>query len=376
MAIDPHSSGRESAAQPAPKPATYADAGVSIEAGNALVQAIAPLVRATRRPGADAEIGGFGGFFDPKAAGYTDPLLVASTDGVGTKLRLAIETGRHEQVGQDLVAMCVNDLVVQGAEPLFFLDYFATGRLDTRTAAEVVAGIAKACVAAGCALIGGETAEMPGMYADGDYDLAGFSVGAVEREQALTGENVAAGDVILGLGSSGAHSNGYSLVRRLVEGLDLNAGAPFAPEMSLADALMAPTRLYVKPLLPLVRAGAIHALAHITGGGLLENIPRTLPKGLRAHLDASFWALPPLFSWLQQRGNMEAAELARTFNCGIGMVAVVSPERAAEVTAALSHAGEDVMHIGHIEEGARGVAIHAATPLWGQPARWVAQHDH
>ncbi|MFA7440438.1 MAG: phosphoribosylformylglycinamidine cyclo-ligase [Sphingomonadaceae bacterium] len=357
------------------KPATYADAGVSIAAGNALVNAIAPLVRATRRPGADAEIGGFGGFFDPKAAGYHDPLLVAATDGVGTKLRLAIDTGQHGTVGQDLVAMCVNDLIVQGAEPLFFLDYFATGQLDPEVAAAVVAGIARACTAAGCALIGGETAEMPGMYGKGDYDLAGFAVGAVERREALTGDRVAAGDILLGLASSGAHSNGYSLLRRLVAGLDLAVDAPFAPGVSLATALLAPTRLYVKSVLPIIRSGAVQALAHITGGGLLENIPRVLPQGLRAELDAGQWALPPLFGWLQERGRMEAAELARTFNCGLGMVLVVSPDRVGEVTGTLTDAGETVYRVGAVKVGQRGVTIRAATPLWGQDTAWTASHD-
>ncbi|MGL6042743.1 MAG: phosphoribosylformylglycinamidine cyclo-ligase, partial [Sandaracinobacteroides sp.] len=303
-----------------PAPATYAEAGVSIEAGNALVKLIAPLVRATRRSGADAEIGGFGGLFDLKAAGFRDPLLVAATDGVGTKLKLAIETGRHDSIGQDLVAMCVNDLIVQGAEPLFFLDYFATGKLETGVAQSVVAGIARACTLAGCALIGGETAEMPGMYAPGDYDLGGFAVGAVERDQLLTGDRVAVDDLLLGIGSSGAHSNGYSLLRRLAEGEDFAAPASFAPAIALIDALLAPTRLYVKPLLPLLREGRIHALAHITGGGLLENVPRVLPEGMRAVIDAKAWDLPPLFQWLQARGRMAAAELARTFNCGIGMV--------------------------------------------------------
>jgi phosphoribosylformylglycinamidine cyclo-ligase len=358
-----------------PAPATYAAAGVSIEAGNALVKAIAPLVRATRRPGADAEIGGFGGIFDPRAAGFTDPLLVAATDGVGTKLRLAIESGRHDSIGQDLVAMCVNDLVVQGAEPLFFLDYFATGRLEPGVAEQVVAGIARACTAAGCALIGGETAEMPGMYAAGDYDLAGFAVGAVERVRLLTGDRVQAGDRLLGLASSGAHSNGYSLLRRLVEGEDLAAPAPFDPATPLLEALLAPTRLYVKPLLPLLRLGRIHALAHITGGGLTENIPRVLPAGCRAVVDAACWPLPPLFGWLQQKGRMEAAELARTFNCGIGMVLAVPATHADSVAADLSAAGETVHRIGEIVAGPRGCEVRGAPGLWGQAEGWTAVHD-
>ena len=357
------------------RPATYADAGVSIEAGNQLVKMIAPLVRATRRPGADAEIGGFGGIFDLKAAGFTDPLLVAATDGVGTKLKLAIETGRHGTIGQDLVAMCVNDLIVQGAEPLFFLDYFATGKLETGVAEEVVAGIARACAQAGCALIGGETAEMPGMYAPGDYDLGGFAVGAVERTALLTGDRVAAGDILLGIGSSGAHSNGYSLLRRLVEGVALDAPAPFDPETPLIDALLAPTRLYVKPLLPLLKAGRIHALAHITGGGLLENVPRVLPDGTRAVIDAASWPLPPLFGWLQQQGRMEAAELARTFNCGIGMILAVAPAEAAAVTAALKAAGETVFAVGAIVAGAKGCELRGGAGLWGQAEGWVASHN-
>ncbi len=356
-------------------PATYAEAGVSIEAGNALVKMIAPLVRATRRPGADAEIGGFGGIFDLKAAGFADPLLVAATDGVGTKLKLAIESGRHETIGQDLVAMCVNDLIVQGAEPLFFLDYFATGKLETGVAENVVAGIARACAESGCALIGGETAEMPGMYAAGDYDLGGFAVGAVEREQLLTGDKVAVGDLLLGIGSSGAHSNGYSLLRRLAEGEALDAPAPFDPSVALIDALLKPTRLYVKPLLPLLKAGRIHALAHVTGGGLLENVPRVLPDGARAVIDAESWPLPPLFGWLQQKGGMEAAELARTFNCGIGMVLAVSAEEAPAVAKTLQDAGETVFTIGRIEAGAKGCEVRAASAIWGQPEAWVATHD-
>src|SRR3954447_22481419 len=300
---------------------TYAKAGVDIAAGNALVKAIAPLARATARPGADAALGGFGGFFGWKAAGYRDPLLVAADDGVGTKLKLAIDSGRHDGVGIDLVAMCVNDLIVQGAEPLFFLDYFATGRLDGGVAERVIASIAEGCRQAGCALIGGEMAEMPGMYAEGDYDLAGFCVGAVERDEALTGGRVAAGDVILGLASSGVHSNGFSLVRRLAadKGWKLERPALFDPETLLIEALLAPTRIYVRSLLPIVRGGRIHALAHITGGGLLENIPRVLPDGLHAFVDADSWPQPRLMAFLQAQGNIEPGEMARTFNCGIGM---------------------------------------------------------
>lgn len=361
-----------------PRPAySYADAGVSIEAGNALVKAIAPLVRATRRPGADAEIGGFGGFFDPRAAGFTDPLLVAANDGVGTKLKLAIESGRHDTVGIDLVAMCANDIIVQGAEPLFFLDYFATGKLETGVAEQVIAGIAEGCRQAGCALIGGETAEMPGMYAPGDYDLAGFCVGAVERGEQLTGERVAPGTALLGLASSGVHSNGYSLVRQLAadKGWRLDRPALFDPERLLIDVLMAPTRIYVRGLLPLIRAGRIAALAHITGGGLLENVPRVLPKGKRAIIDADQWAQPRLMAFLQAQGNIEPGEMARTFNCGIGMVLAVADEDVATVTAELEAVGEQVAAIGHIEAGERGCTVRGSAGTWSARADWTADHD-
>ncbi len=357
------------------KPLTYADAGVSIAAGNALVKRIAPLARATARPGADAELGGFGGFFDPRAAGYKDPLLVAANDGVGTKLKLAIETGRHDGVGIDLVAMCVNDLIVQGAEPLFFLDYFASGKLDLDVATEVVAGIAEGCRIAGCALIGGETAEMPGMYAAGDYDLAGFSVGAVERGEQLTGDQVGPGDVLVGIASSGAHSNGYSLIRRIIglRGHDLSAPAPFAPETALGEALLVPTRIYVKALLPLIRGGMVKALAHITGGGFLENIPRVLPAGARAIVEAP--ALPPLFEWLRSEGGVAAGELARTFNCGTGMVMVVGAENAAPAMAALAAAGENASVIGRVEAGSKGCDVTGAAGSWGSATAWTASHD-
>ena len=357
------------------KPLTYADAGVSIAAGNALVRMIAPLARATARPGADAELGGFGGFFDPRAAGYKDPLLVAANDGVGTKLKLAIDTGKHDTVGIDLVAMCVNDLIVQGAEPLFFLDYFASGKLDLETATAVVAGIAEGCRIAGCALIGGETAEMPGMYAPGDYDLAGFSVGAVERGEQLTGDRVAPGDVLIGIASSGAHSNGYSLIRRIIDLrlYDLAAPAPFAPQMTLGDALLVPTRIYVKSLLPLIRAGTVKALAHITGGGFLENVPRVLPKGARAIVDAP--ALPPLFDWLRAEGDIAPGELARTFNCGTGMVMVVAAADADAAIAALGAAGETATVIGRIEAGAQGCDVNGAAGSWGSATAWTASHD-
>ena len=356
---------------------SYAKAGVSIAAGNALVNAIKPLVRATRRPGADAEIGGFGGFFDLKAAGYDDPLLVAANDGVGTKLKLAIDSGKHDTVGIDLVAMCVNDLIVQGAEPLFFLDYFATGKLDTGIAEQVIAGIAKGCQIAGCALIGGETAEMPGMYADGDYDLAGFSVGAVERAQALTGTKVAASDILLGLASSGVHSNGYSLVRRLAtdKGWKLDRPALFDQDRLLIDALMEPTRIYVKALLPLIRANKVSALAHITGGGLLENIPRVLPEGLHATVDADGWEQPRLMAFLQAQGAIEPGEMARTFNCGVGMVAAVRAEDAAEVTQALEAAGETVVLVGTVGEGSRGCTVKGSHGTWSAKSNWSATHN-
>ncbi|MBX9880484.1 MAG: phosphoribosylformylglycinamidine cyclo-ligase [Sphingomonas sp.] len=355
---------------------TYAQAGVSIAAGNALVRAIAPLAKATRRPGADAELGGFGGFFDLKAAGFRDPLLVAANDGVGTKLKLAIDSGRHEGVGVDLVAMCANDLIVQGAEPLFFLDYYACGRLDPAVAEKVVASIAEGCLLAGCALIGGETAEMPGMYAEGDYDLAGFCVGAVERDRVLTGATIAPGDVLLGLASSGVHSNGFSLVRRLAadKGWKLNRPALFDPDTLLIDALMAPTRIYVKSLLPLIADARLKGLAHITGGGLLENVPRVLPAGCHAAIDADAWPLPPLMAFLQAQGAIEPGELARTFNCGIGMVAVVAEHEAAGVTAALEAQGERVFRIGQVEAGPRGCTVRGGAEAWSARAAWHATH--
>ncbi len=359
-----------------PEPYTYAKAGVSIAAGNALVKAIAPLAKATARPGADASLGGFGGFFDLKAAGYRDPLLVAANDGVGTKLKLAIEAGRHDGVGVDLVAMCVNDLVVQGAEPLFFLDYFATGRLERGVAKQVIAGIADGCREAGCALIGGETAEMPGMYAEGDYDLAGFCVGAVERGEELTGAQVKAGDVILGLASSGVHSNGYSLVRRLATDRQwrLDRPALFDPDRLLIDALLEPTRIYVRSLLPLVRKGRVHALAHITGGGLLENVPRVLPDGLHAAIDADAWPQTRLMAFLQAQGNIEPQEMARTFNCGIGMALVVDPAEAGAVTADLERSGETVFAIGRIEAGAQGCTVSGSAETWSAMQSWTATH--
>ncbi|HKX22028.1 MAG TPA: phosphoribosylformylglycinamidine cyclo-ligase [Rhizorhapis sp.] len=359
-----------------PESYSYAQAGVSIAAGNALVRAIAPLAKSTSRPGANAELGGFGGFFDLKAAGYKDPLLVAANDGVGTKLKLAIDHDKHDGVGIDLVAMCVNDLIVQVAEPLFFLDYYASGKLESGVAERVIASIADGCRQAGCALIGGETAEMPGMYAPGDYDLAGFCVGAVEREQALTGTKVAEGDVLLGLASSGIHSNGFSLVRRLAadKGWKLARPALFDQDILLIDALMAPTRIYVKPLLPLIRSGRIAALAHITGGGLLENIPRILPEGLHAVVEADSWEQPRLMAFLQAQGNIEPEEMARTFNCGIGMVLVVKESDAAEVTQALGVAGETVSRIGHIEAGEKGCTVKGSKDCWSARDAWSAMH--
>ena len=358
-------------------PYTYADAGVSIAAGNALVKAIGPLARATRRPGADADLGGFGGFFDLKAAGFTDPLLVAANDGVGTKLKLAIDHGRHDGVGIDLVAMCANDLIVQGAEPLFFLDYYATGKLDSDVAERVVASIAEGCRQAGCALIGGETAEMPGMYAAGDYDLAGFCVGAVERDQVLTGRDIAAGDVILGLASSGVHSNGFSLVRRLAadKGWKLDRPALFDQDVLLIDALMAPTRIYVKSLLPLLRERRIKGLAHITGGGLLENIPRVLPEGTHARIDAGGWPQPRLMAFLQAQGAIEPEEMVRTFNCGIGMAVIVAADQVELVADALRAAGETVETIGMIESGDRGCTVTGAAGTWSARSDWTATHN-
>ena len=358
------------------QPYSYADAGVSIAAGNALVRAIAPLAKATRRAGADAELGGFGGVFDLKAAGFSDPLLIAANDGVGTKLKLAIEWERHAGVGIDLVAMCVNDLIVQGAEPLFFLDYYATGKLDAGVAEQVVSSIAEGCKLAGCALIGGETAEMPGMYAAGDYDLAGFAVGAVERERLLTGERVAPGDVLLGLASTGVHSNGFSLVRRLAadKGWRLDRPAVFDPDRLLIDLLMAPTRIYVASLLPLLRAGKVKGLAHITGGGLLENVPRVLPTGCHAAIDADRWPLPRLMAWLQAQGNIEPAEMARTFNTGVGLVAVVAAEEAEAVAAALTQAGETVFAIGSVEKGQRGCTVRGSAETWSAREDWSVTH--
>jgi phosphoribosylaminoimidazole synthetase len=338
-----------------PNGLTYAQAGVDIDAGNALVDAIKPLAKATRRPGAEASLGGFGALFDLKAAGYNDPLLVTTTDGVGTKLRIAIDAGMHATVGIDLVAMCVNDLLAQGAEPLMFLDYFATGKLDIEVAKSVVAGIAEGCKLSGSALVGGETAEMPGMYSDGEYDLAGFSVGAVERDGVLPKlDKQRAGDIIIGLGSSGPHSNGYSLVRRVVErsGLTWNAPCPFPVPgedgKTLAEALMAPTRIYVKSLLPLLQSGRIKGGAHITGGGLIENPPRAIAEGLAAEFDWNAWAMPAVFDWLAQVGGISEHEMRRTFNCGVGFIIIVAQSDAEPVLAALLNAGEDAFICGQL----------------------------
>ncbi len=330
---------------------TYAEAGVDIDAGNRMVEMIKPLVRATARPGADAEIGGFGALFDPKRAGFTDPVLVATTDGVGTKVKIAIETGVHDTIGIDLVAMSVNDIVVQGAEPLIFLDYFACGKLAPNVGSEVVKGVALGCREAGCALIGGETAEMPGLYAEGDYDLAGFAVGAAERGTLLPRGDVAAGDAVLGLASSGVHSNGYSLVRRIVEqsALPWDARAPFDGAKTLGQALLTPTRIYVRSCLAAIReTKAVKALAHITGGGFPDNIPRVIPDGLGVELDLARLPALPVFRWLAATGGVAEGEMLRTFNCGIGMVAVVEPAKADAATAAWTRAGETVVRLGTV----------------------------
>jgi phosphoribosylformylglycinamidine cyclo-ligase len=340
---------------------TYLASGVDIAAGDALVERLKPLARATGRAGVLGGLGGFGALFDPRAAGFRDPVLVATTDGVGTKLKLAIATGRHDTVGIDLVAMCVNDLVVQGAEPLFFLDYFATGRLQVEHAAAVIGGIAEGCRIAGCALVGGETAEMPGMYAAEDYDLAGFAVGAAERGRLLP-QGVAPGDAVLGLASAGVHSNGFSLVRRVAagSGLGWDAPAPFDAQHSLGAALLTPTRIYVRALLALHRAGLLHAAAHITGGGLPGNFPRVLPDGVAAELDAARWTLPPVFGWLARAGGVAAEEMLRVFNCGIGMALVV-PDAAA-ATALLQAEGETVFEIGRIVAGSGPAEVRIALP--------------
>ncbi|MFA4994099.1 MAG: phosphoribosylformylglycinamidine cyclo-ligase [Bdellovibrionales bacterium] len=337
----------------------YAEAGVDIDAGDALVETIKPLAKSTARIGADAGLGGFGALFDLKAAGFRDPILVSTTDGVGTKLKIAIDFKKHDTVGIDLVAMCVNDLIVQGAEPLLFLDYFATSKLEVAAAAEVVSGIAEGCRQAGCALVGGETAEMPGMYGKGDYDLAGFAVGAVERDRLLPREDIKVGDIVLGLASSGVHSNGFSLVRKLVasENLSYDKPAPFDPSKKLGDALLTPTRIYVRAMLQALKADAVKAMAHITGGGLLENIPRVLPEGIGVRLDAKTWPVPPVFGWLASAGNIDPHEMARTFNCGIGMAVVTAPEMADKASAILAKAGEKVYRIGIVEPRTEGEIV-------------------
>lgn len=346
----------------------YAEAGVDIDAGNALVNAIKPLAKATARVGADASLGGFGALFDLKAAGFKDPILVSTTDGVGTKLKIAIDANKHDTVGIDLVAMCVNDLIVQGAEPLLFLDYFATGKLDVAAAKQVIAGVAEGCRQAACALVGGETAEMPGMYGKGDYDLAGFAVGAVERDRILPRKDIAAGDIVLGLASNGVHSNGFSLVRKIVaqSKTAYDAPAPFDPSKKLGEALLAPTRIYVRALLDAIKANTVKAAAHITGGGLLENIPRVLPKGMGVRLDAKSWQAPPVFHWLAQTANIDAHEMARTFNCGIGMVVVTDPDQADKAAEILTKAGEKVFRIGIIEprESGEAVILDNLTKVW------------
>jgi phosphoribosylformylglycinamidine cyclo-ligase len=330
----------------------YAEAGVDIDAGDALVERIKPLAKSTARPGSTAALGGFGALFDLKAAGFSDPILVSSNDGVGTKLKIAIETGCHSTIGIDLVAMCANDVVVQGAQPLFFLDYFACGKLETGVAAEVIAGIAEGCRQAGCALAGGETAEMPGMYQAGDYDLAGFCVGAAERGALLPRENIAAGDLIIGVASSGVHSNGFSLVRKIVRdaGLAWRDPAPFDPARSLGEALLEPTRIYVRAAMAVHDAGHAKAFAHITGGGLPGNLPRVLPDNVSAVINLGAVRMPPVFSWLSKAGGVEEAEMLRTFNCGIGFVAVAAPEHATSVIHAFQKHGEKAFPIGHIEK--------------------------
>jgi len=372
--------------------ANYKDAGVDIDAGNALVEAIKDDAKSTSRSGVVSGLGGFGAMFDLKAAGYDDPILVAGTDGVGTKLKVAIAMQSHTTVGIDLVAMCVNDLVVQGAEPLFFLDYYATGKLDVKAGKEIVSGIAEGCRQSGAALIGGETAEMPGMYGGGEYDLAGFCVGAVDRNAVLTGDKVQDGDVILGLASSGLHSNGFSLVRKVVSDaviggpadtkmqaavrdhivdkarLAYQGEAPFAPGKTLGEALLVPTKIYVKSCLAAIKSGGVHALSHITGGGVLENIPRVLPDTLAAEVDATSWDTPDVFRWLQREGNIAATEMARTFNCGIGMAIVVEASKAAELKAVFEAEGETVFEIGRVvprPEGNEGVVLLNADKAWG-----------
>ena len=338
----------------------YKEAGVDIDAGAELVERIKPAIAKTKRSGVMGSVGGFGALFDVKAAGYQDPVLVSATDGVGTKIKIAIDTNRHDNIGIDLVAMCVNDLIVQGAEPLFFLDYFATSKLDVEAATKVVNGIARGCEESGCALIGGETAEMPGMYAAGDYDLAGFCVGAVERDEILTGETIKEGDIVLGLASSGLHSNGYSLVRKIMsstQGYHYDSPAPFAENgETFGEIFLTPTRLYVRSILNALKThkGAIKGLANITGGGLLENIPRVLPDGLGVDLDAASWPLPEQFKWLRSTGDLDPTDMARTLNCGIGMIVICAPEDTEKLSSTLEETGERVFRIGHVNANEAG----------------------
>ncbi len=348
---------------------SYKAAGVDIDAGNALVEAIKPLAKSTSRPGSNAGLGGFGALFDLKAAGFDDPLLVACNDGVGTKLMIAIAAGQHDRVGIDLVAMCVNDLVVQGAEPLLFLDYYATGKLDVSTGRDIIAGIAEGCKQANCALIGGETAEMPGMYEGEDYDLAGFAVGAVERDQVLSEDRVSAGNVVLGLGSSGLHSNGFSLVRKVIadNGLDYAAPCPFSPSQSLGEALLEPTKIYVRSCLDAIRKGGVTALAHITGGGFIENLPRVLPDHLAIEIDGLPWQIPAVFPWLAEQGGIVPEEMVRTFNCGIGMAVVCEADKAESIKKTLETAGETVFQLGRVVEKAGNspaVVFHGLDDAW------------
>ena len=352
-----------------PSPLTYKDAGVDIDAGEELVERIKPMAASTKRPGSDASLGGFGGLFGLKAAGDTDPILVAASDGVGTKLKVAIETGIHNTVGIDLVAMCVNDLVVQGAEPLLFLDYFATGKLDVDAGADIVSGIAEGCRQSGCVLVGGETAEMPGMYKAGDYDLAGFSVGAMERDGGVDLSTVGAGDVLIGLASTGVHSNGFSLVRKLLEvnNVSYSDTCVFDNSKTVGEVLIAPTKIYVKSLVSGLKLGLVKAMAHITGGGLLENIPRSLPDGIMAKLDAASWPMHPTINWLRELGGLDAREVARTFNCGIGMVVIVPADKADAALKHFNDNGEDAYRIGVLApcDGKPYVDIDMAAGQWG-----------
>ena len=351
----------------------YKSAGVDIEAAAGLVENIKPHIKKTHRPGVMSGIGGFGALFDLKDTGYKDPVLVSGTDGVGTKIKIAIDSGIHDTIGIDAVAMCVNDIIVQGAEPLFFLDYFATGKLDTGVAEDVIKGVANGCAESGCALIGGETAEMPGLYADGDYDMAGFCVGAVERADMITGDRISEGDVILGLASSGLHSNGFSLVRKIIEkdaGLSYDAPAPFADDQNLAQAVLTPTRLYVKSILEALKIRddqnltAIKGMAHITGGGLDENIPRVLPQGITAEINCSAWDLPPVFKWLIEAGNLKPSDMATTLNAGIGMVVIVSAEHKDQIIESFQSNGESVHEIGHVSQSEKPVILHNAESAW------------